>query len=125
MADDLTGRVLAGRYRLDRLLAVGGMSRVLGGDRLGAEPAGRGQGAPPPPRLGPEVRPALPPRGGRGRPPEPSVDRRHLRHLLRGGLRGDRDGAGQRGEPAPVARPQGADAGAATCCPSAARPPPR
>jgi serine/threonine protein kinase len=28
MADDLTGRVLAGRYRLDRLLAVGGMSRV-------------------------------------------------------------------------------------------------
>jgi serine/threonine-protein kinase len=34
MADDLTGRLLAGRYRLDRLLAVGGMARVWAGTDL-------------------------------------------------------------------------------------------
>lgn len=34
MADDLTGQLLAERYRLDRLLAVGGMSRVWAGTDL-------------------------------------------------------------------------------------------
>jgi serine/threonine-protein kinase len=34
MTDDLTGRLLGGRYRLDRLLAGGGMSRVWAGTDL-------------------------------------------------------------------------------------------
>ncbi|MEA3218064.1 MAG: eukaryotic-like serine/threonine-protein kinase [Acidimicrobiia bacterium] len=34
MADDLTGQLLAERYRLDRLLAVGGMARVWAGTDL-------------------------------------------------------------------------------------------